>query len=385
MGEAFIIRRGGTSDGGGSLNLTVIGGTSRPGGGDTLTWDGNTDGKATLEHPEILGCFVKISDAIPALSDCKNGMIVQTTDGAETTYSAEEIDGLYNAIGVVGNQLGTYVIPSDGFVLMGAFTFPESGVWVAYAENAPYVTSITIPGYTGFGSGSVKDNTVWIDTTTPINGYAFSAEEPASPAEGMVWFQTGLDASAPINLDRKNTVMLYPVDCMQYISGAWVYKTAQTYIGGEWLTWWQGELYVGGDTFNSTTGGFVSVKFAGTAPKVTYNANNVKLVQANQTWDGLWRTKNLIDLSGFSKLSWTYSGWWIQDSENDLRLVVLPQNATDISGVAAYLQRKSPSDGGTYTVTLDVSKLTGKYYIGIYMYVRYGDQTVYVHDLHLEK
>ena len=119
-------------------------------GCDTLTWDGNTDGRVTLESPEILGCFVKISDAIPALSDCKNGMIVQTADGGGRAYSAEEIDEIYNAIGIVGAQVGVYVIPSDGFILMDTFTFPESGVWVAYMEDSPYVTSLTIPGYTGF-------------------------------------------------------------------------------------------------------------------------------------------------------------------------------------------------------------------------------------------
>lgn len=127
-------------------------------GGDTLTWDGNTDGKATLENPEILGCFVKISDAIPVLSDCKNGMIVQTAGGVETIYSAGEIEEFYNAIGIVGSQLGAYVIPSDGFVLMDTFTFPESGVWVAYVEGAPYVSSIAIPGYTGFTKEIIKQD-----------------------------------------------------------------------------------------------------------------------------------------------------------------------------------------------------------------------------------
>lgn len=123
--------------------------------GDTLTWDGDLNGKATLEHPELLGCFVKISDAIPVLSDCKNGMTIQTADGAETTHSAGEIDGIYNAIGVVGvvgSQFGVYVIPSDGYVIMDTFTFPESGVWVTYKEDVPNVTSITIPGYGKFVS-----------------------------------------------------------------------------------------------------------------------------------------------------------------------------------------------------------------------------------------
>lgn len=230
------------------------------------------------------------------------------------------------------------------------------------------------------------ENTVWVDTDTEISGYAFAVNQPVNPVEGMVWIETSpSESSAPMDVGIKNTAMLYPIAAKQYISGSWVDKVAQAYINGEWLDWWDGGLYVAGDTYDSVTGGFVSVGFPATAPSVTYNANYVTLVQKNMTWEGLWRTNNLIDLSGFSKISWTYSGWWIQDSENDLRLAVLPQNATNISGAAAYLQRKSPTGGEKHTVTLDVSKLTGKYYIGIFIYVRYGDQTINVHDLHLER
>lgn len=128
--------------------------------GDTLTWDGNTEGLVTLTSTEILGCFVKISDAVPTISDCENGMFVKTADGAEKAYTADEMNEIYNTIGVVGSQLGVYVIPIAGFVLLDTFTFPEAGVWVAYMDNMPYPTTITIPGYTGF----VSEQTV----VTPI-------------------------------------------------------------------------------------------------------------------------------------------------------------------------------------------------------------------------
>ena len=89
--------------------------------------------------------------------------------------------------------------------------------------------------------GSVRptgsENTIWVNTSTAINGYAFSATAPENPVEGMVWFGIGKASTAPINIDKKNTVMLYPVSCQQYVSGAWATKPAETYLNGSWTTW----------------------------------------------------------------------------------------------------------------------------------------------------
>lgn len=84
---------------------------------------------------------------------------------------------------------------------------------------------------------SPKENTVWVNTDTAINGYAFSATKPENLAEGMVWFKTASQSNAAINIDKKNTVMLYPTTCKQNISGALVDKTAMIYVNGEWKDW----------------------------------------------------------------------------------------------------------------------------------------------------
>lgn len=84
---------------------------------------------------------------------------------------------------------------------------------------------------------SPAENTVWVNTPTAINGYAFSATVPTSPVAGMVWFKTASQSNAPINIDKKNTVLLYPTICKQYVSGAWVNKTAISYVNGGWKDW----------------------------------------------------------------------------------------------------------------------------------------------------
>ena len=84
---------------------------------------------------------------------------------------------------------------------------------------------------------SPKENTIWVNTSTAINGYAFSATEPENPVDSMVWISVGADSTAPMNIDKKNTVMLYPVGCKQYVGGAWTSKVAQTYLNGSWTSW----------------------------------------------------------------------------------------------------------------------------------------------------
>ena len=103
-----------------------------------------------------------------------------------------------------------------------------------------------------------KGNTIWVNTDTAINGYAFSATQPTNPVEGIVWIKTGTPSPTAINVDKKNTVMLYPISCKQYVSGSWVDKTAKTYLNGQWQGWGM-FLYNYGETdlsFTFTTNSF---------------------------------------------------------------------------------------------------------------------------------
>ena len=81
------------------------------------------------------------------------------------------------------------------------------------------------------------ENMVWINTGTAISSYVFSATEPTNPIEGMVWVTTSTVAPVPIDTSDENTVLIYPILCQQYISGAWVTKTAKTYQDGQWKDW----------------------------------------------------------------------------------------------------------------------------------------------------
>jgi hypothetical protein len=83
---------------------------------------------------------------------------------------------------------------------------------------------------------TAKENTIWIDTDR-INNYYFAATQPENMAEYDVWFPIGTYSSVAFSATKKNPIMVYPLSAKQYISGAWVDKTAKSYQNNEWADW----------------------------------------------------------------------------------------------------------------------------------------------------
>nr|DAE37835.1 MAG TPA: hypothetical protein [Caudoviricetes sp.] len=113
---------------------------------------------------------------------------------------------------------------------------------------------------------TAKENTIAVITTTPITSYVFSSTAPTSPTEGMVWFATGTASTGGFNAIKRNGLWVYPTGCQQYVSGAWVSKTAKTYQSGKWTEWRLAvkQLYWNGDKCENVTGGWNYVADGGT-------------------------------------------------------------------------------------------------------------------------
>lgn len=124
-------------------------------GGDTLTWDGNTEGLVIVDVDGNL--LVKVTDTTPSIDDFTNGAYVYVTAGTDSgglDISASDIaefDGalvLAEFVGVIAYKEGADV---DGIIL------PEPGVYFPYMDNGLLYTSfLTIPGYTGFTKKQVN-------------------------------------------------------------------------------------------------------------------------------------------------------------------------------------------------------------------------------------
>ena len=110
-----------------------------PTGGDTLYWDGNTEGLETLD----LGMgvlFYKLSDAAPSLEELNTGTL-QYSHGIEQAIDAAPIaDTVFLA--------GELALICTADTSAEGITVPK-GVFFTLAEGV-HVSSLTIPGYTGF-------------------------------------------------------------------------------------------------------------------------------------------------------------------------------------------------------------------------------------------
>mgnify|MGYP003303869401 CR=1 FL=1 len=99
-----------------------------------------------------------------------------------------------------------------------------------------------------------KENTIWVNTSTDITSWVFSATQPTA-ASGRVWISVGTSSVVEFNALKKNGIQVYPISAKQYVSGVWVDKPAKSYQNGEWVEWIT-YLLNGSDFCDSLTGGW---------------------------------------------------------------------------------------------------------------------------------
>ena len=195
-----------------------------------------------------------------------------------------------------------------------------------------------------------KENTIWVNTSEEITGWAFSVSAPASPSGGMVWFEIGLSSVVAFNALKKNRINVYPVSVKQYVSGNWQNKTAKSYQNGAWVNWWNGEIYDSGNLYEQYTGGWTHDETT-TIPKITYNADSITFHPEVQGISVKIRTAKRINVNSFSSL--VFEG--TATNPNDTSLVGILDSTKKI--VASTVL----GTGSTYSV--DIKNITGDYYI----------------------
>lgn len=118
--------------------------------GDTVTWGGDISGKVYAQPTSEDAVYVvKVSDAVPTAEDCAEGVTAVHSEGVTVSEIVFNDDGF----GMV-NEI-VLIVPWGNYQY-GDITFPQSGVYFlkTTGEYEGYVTSFTIPGYTGFATGT---------------------------------------------------------------------------------------------------------------------------------------------------------------------------------------------------------------------------------------
>lgn len=219
------------------------------------------------------------------------------------------------------------------------------------------------------------ENTIGVVTTNPITGWYFSATQPENMAEGEVWFSIGVASPCYFNALTKNTIMVYPSTAKQYVSSTLNAVVAKRYHEGVWTELWDGTLLAPNATYDEFTGGWVAntvyrhyssdSSVTGKATTVIHNENSITITAPTAKTYGSYHTVNKVDISDFKSLCIDVVSATATNTEFDLFVIEATSGTlkTDSAGMTKILGGGVKNASGTYSV--DISGLTGEYYIGI--------------------
>lgn len=218
--------------------------------------------------------------------------------------------------------------------------------------------NLDITAYSAVGSLPASDDegAMAVITSTALGDVYISADAPVSPSSGDVWVWIGGQSPAPIALTDLLTI--HPRACYQYNGSNWAALESYVYSDSAWvelslIVYDYGAEILSAMTQRSFGGNQVST--------VTYTEQS-GAVYILRTSTGDWgyrcySTDQAIDLTDISTIRMTYT----RTSGLTLRLYVSGTNSSYNATASV-----EGSSGSNLTVNLNVSALSGLYYIGLY-------------------
>lgn len=220
-----------------------------------------------------------------------------------------------------------------------------------------------VPGLTQ--PGTAAENTIWVKTES-LTGWIIDASQPEELTEGMVWISAGTKSAVEFNALKKNGIQVYPLSAKQMIGGALVDVEAVSYQGGEWVDWWNGDLYKQGDLYEHISGGWVVMNAAGGSGAITEDKVIQLRYRSNASSDqhSTAYTNKKIDLTKHTKLTMEVDVIAVGSSKMNASICICNTN-TDGYPVDGRVAFNSTPQGqtGVFTVELDIASYSSEYYI----------------------
>ena len=208
--------------GGADLNFKVVGGTTEPSNPKENTIWVETEEKIpswifSAENPYIR------NEDFYSKAEVKKGYYLGSTP-KET--ASDNFDILYIALP-----------PSATRVTILSGSTSASSVYHAWYDETGASIS-TFARKTGKNSYEVPEGAVKIGVSHRKDDQdSVLVEYYAEAPEGEIWVAVSLKSPVSFNALKKNTLMIYPLNCQQYIGGVWTDVPAKTYQSGAWSSW----------------------------------------------------------------------------------------------------------------------------------------------------
>ncbi len=205
--------------------------------------------------------------------------------------------------------------------------------------------------------GTPTQNMIWIQTETPIGRVFFGNDEPNETfMEGDVWIYTDINSNAAFNslkIGNSYINMVYPLRVKQYISGSWVNETSMIYQNSEWREVFTKTLFSNGKDYEYVTGGWYAendgTQLVFTIPIVSSNSKK------------FYTNKKSVYLTNHKAVTIEVNSTSEDTSTWCLGIFDKPVNGEDVEPVV----KKEDAYMKAGEHVLDVSALSGRYYIGV--------------------
>lgn len=336
--------------GGAALNFKVVGGTGAPGNPKENTIWVNTDIPIThwsfsATRPDNLVKSYIVDDAVAQFQSC---LFAEVDLKPNTTYTLA-FEGIAGQKFYMNEKIAGWK-PFDVEPYWNTVTF------TTLSNLDKSVAGQYTPGY---GWVLVKNNAT-LESAPAFRGLRIVEGDKDIEPAGSIWIQTGTSSTAPFNALKKNGITVYPLGAKQYVSGAWVDKTAKSYKNGEWVELIpEGMLYYRGNECDPVTGGwsaFVGYSSSYTLGSYTEGSDKITLkLNGNQKCVSA-APVNKIDLSKASTLIVNVTR--VPTEATYGLYVTSVRNVNSCDRAVAQLEELTKGEN-----VLDVSSLSGSYYI----------------------
>lgn len=219
----------------------------------------------------------------------------------------------------------------------------------------------------GTGSGGLSNSDAILSVTVPTGS-------TVTMTKGAVTLTPTMWTSAATNTQD---VAMFIISSSQFDSNSWtvtathsgdtfshslVINSAKEYAVELGITHY---LYSAGDTSGWTNLAWKSTSNLNpTSATVTYNANNMTIAQPNAHSSVTYYSRS-VDLTTYSGVYCTVSSWAASSNNYNGLYVFSSVSSTDTAYPSAAATYKDKANSSAQTIAVDVSSLSGLYYVGM--------------------